>query len=97
MKNLGNDLIKGMEEAVDYMRGKKSKAVKHKVIIKDVDIKEIRKKMHLSRIDFASKYGFSPRTLQHWEQGNRKPHGAARILLIVLAKNPKAVERALAE
>ncbi len=98
MKNLGSDLIKGMEEAIDFMQGKrakKSKAVQHKVFVKEVDIRAIRENMHLTRTAFASRYGFSPRTLQHWEQGDRKPHGAALILLNVIAKNPKAVEEAL--
>src|SRR5688572_21975221 len=97
MKSLGDELINGMKEAVSYMRGKKVHAVIHKVVVPEkIDVKAIRSHLHLSREKFAAKYGFSVRTLQHWEQGDRKPHGAARILLTVLSKNPRAVERALA-
>jgi hypothetical protein len=31
------------------------------------------------------------RTLQDWEQGRRAPSGAARTLLLVVAKNPRAL------
>jgi putative transcriptional regulator len=33
----------------------------------------------------------SVRTLQEWEQGRRAPSGAARTLLMVAAKNPRAL------
>ena len=35
--------------------------------------------------------GVSPRTLQDWEQGRRAPSGAARTLLLVAARDPKAL------
>jgi putative transcriptional regulator len=34
--------------------------------------------------------------LQNWEQGRRRPEGAARALLKVVAVNPQAVAAALA-
>jgi hypothetical protein len=34
-------------------------------------------------------------TLRHWERGDRKPRGAALVLLHVLKNDPKAVIRAL--
>jgi putative transcriptional regulator len=35
--------------------------------------------------------GVSVRTLQDWEQGRRAPSGAARTLLLVAAKSPRAL------
>ncbi len=35
--------------------------------------------------------GVSVRTLQEWEQGRRAPSGAARILLMIAARNPRAL------
>jgi putative transcriptional regulator len=35
--------------------------------------------------------GVSVRTLQEWEQGRRAPSGAARTLLLIAAKNPRAL------
>lgn len=61
-----------------------------------VDVKAIRLKLHLTRQQFADKYGFSIRTLEKWEQGVREPDGAARAYLVVIDRNHKAVESALA-
>jgi len=51
--------------------------------------------MGLSQTQFAARFGFSLDSIQNWEQGHRQPEGPARILLAVIAKNPKAVQEAL--
>jgi len=95
-RNIGNELIQGMKEAVCYMRGKKTHTVVHKVKIPDkIDVKSIRRNLKLSRPAFADKYGFSSRTLQHWEQGDRRPQGAARVLLLLLQREPETIEKIL--
>jgi len=43
------------------------------------------------RVTFAELLGVSVRTLQEWEQGRRAPSGAARTLLMIAAKNPRAL------
>ena len=93
---LGKELIKGMNEAVSYMQGKKVPVKVHKVVIpEDIDVRAIREKLHLSREKFAAQFGMSPRTLQHWEQGSRKPHGPAKVLLVLLQKAPTMVSKIL--
>ena len=47
--------------------------------------------MAISQSRFAELLGVSVRTLQEWEQGRRAPSGAARTLLMIAAKNPKAL------
>ena len=39
----------------------------------------------------AQLLGVSMRTLQDWEQGQRTPSGAARTLLLIAARDPKAL------
>lgn len=51
----------------------------------------IRDKTGLSQPDFARLLGVSVRTLQEWEQGRRAPTGAARTLLQIANKNPRAL------
>jgi putative transcriptional regulator len=51
----------------------------------------------MSQSEFASMFGFSKRTLEHWEHGRRVPTGPARAFLTVIAREPEAVRRALME
>jgi putative transcriptional regulator len=60
------------------------------------DVRALRRKLGLSQSQFASKFGFSLRTVQEWEQGRAIPDRPARILLRVIEKSPKTVERAVA-
>jgi putative transcriptional regulator len=98
MSKMGESLLKGAKQALAYAKRKsKVKAKTHKVLIpKEVDVKTIRLKLHLTRQEFADRYGFSIRTLEKWEQGTRAPDGTARAYLIVIDRNHKAVEAALA-
>ena len=61
-----------------------------------VDVQAIREKTGLSQLRFAERYGFNPRTLQQWEQGRTKPDRAVRAYLMVIDRNPEAVQTALA-
>ncbi len=54
-------------------------------------VAEIREKTGLSQSRFAALLGVSVRTLQDWEQDRRAPSGAARTLLLIAHKNPKAL------
>ena len=59
------------------------------------DVKRIRSSLQQSQVEFAQMIGVSVSTLRNWEQGRRVPEGPARALLMVAAKNPKAVAAAL--
>jgi putative transcriptional regulator len=54
-------------------------------------VTQIREGTGLSQARFAQLLGVSVRTLQEWEQGRRAPSGAARTLLLIAARNPKAI------
>ncbi len=56
---------------------------------------EVRKSLKVNRPQFAALIGVSERTVESWEQGRTRPTGAARSLLRVASKNPKAVLEAL--
>jgi putative transcriptional regulator len=45
----------------------------------------------LSQAQFARLMGVSVRTLQDWEQGRRKPSGAAQTLLNVAIRHPQVL------
>jgi putative transcriptional regulator len=68
-----------------------------KVLIPQVpDVRAIRRKLGTSQAEFARRFGFSVRTVQEWEQGRAIPDQPARILLRVIEKSPRTVERAVA-
>ena len=46
----------------------------------------------MSQSAFAKLLGVSVRTLQEWEQGRRKPSGAAQTLLIIAERNPEFLQ-----
>jgi putative transcriptional regulator len=56
---------------------------------------EVRRSLNVNRPEFAALIGVSERTVESWEQGRTRPTGAARSLLRVAARNPKAVLEAL--
>ncbi|MGH6914049.1 MAG: helix-turn-helix domain-containing protein [Geminicoccales bacterium] len=60
------------------------------------DVKAIRNRLGLSQVAFASRFGFSVRTVQQWEQGRTVPDRSARILLNVIDRAPETVEEVLA-
>jgi putative transcriptional regulator len=63
----------------------------------EVDVRAIREKLKLSQPEFAARFGFTAASVRQWEQGRRRPHGPARVLLTIIAKEPNAVRRALGE
>jgi putative transcriptional regulator len=54
-----------------------------------------RQKIGVSQAKFAEMMGVSVRTLQEWEQGRRKPSGAAQSLLILADKRPEVLREVL--
>jgi Predicted transcriptional regulator len=51
----------------------------------------VRLKSGLSQAQFAAALGVSKRTLEQWEQGRRKPTGAAKTLLKIAELHPEVL------
>ncbi len=56
------------------------------------EVARIRYRTGLSQTEFAALLGVSVRTLQDWEQGRRKPRGAARTLLRIAERHPELLK-----
>lgn len=56
----------------------------------------VRKRLGLSQLEFSQRIDVSLETIRNWEQGKRRPTGAAKALLKVLDKAPEAALSALA-
>ncbi|HET8798606.1 MAG TPA: NadS family protein [Thermoanaerobaculia bacterium] len=86
-------LVQSLEQAVKIHRGEARPSRQY--VVKSNDVRAIRAKLHKSQTEFARMIGVSVNTLQNWEQGRRQPVGPARALLLVAARSPRTVERAL--
>ena len=86
-RDVGTEIIDGLK-AIKAGKGKRSSIVLP-------DVQTIRQKMALSQSAFAAMLGVSPRTLQDWEQGRRKPSGPALSLLKVAAVRPDVLKEAI--
>ncbi len=93
MSEAFDSIKQGLEEAIDFSKGSLRKAVVHEFT--PIDVKNIRTKIGMTQNEFASAFGISVSTLRHWERGDRTPQGPALVLLNVVAKEPKAVLKAL--
>ena len=92
-KTIGQELIESATEALAFAKGEPNNCKVH--VPSDIDVTLIRKKLSMTQPEFASKFGFSLRTLQEWEQKKRRPSGAARCFLTVIDKAPDTVRQAL--
>jgi putative transcriptional regulator len=95
MSKLGDELVQSMRQALAHAQRKRTRSRTHKVPIKPGDIQKARKRLGLSQDQFADAFGISSSTLRKWEQGQRSPTGAAKTLLRIIEREPKAVVRAL--
>jgi len=59
--------------------------------VESIDVVANRERTGLSQSQFAAALRISARTLQHWEQGRRRPSGAAVTLLKIIARHPKVL------
>jgi putative transcriptional regulator len=81
-RNIGQEILAGLAE---LKRGEHGRMTTLPAIAMT------RERTGLSQAQFAALLGVSVRTLQEWEQGRRAPSGAARTLLMIAAKNPRAL------
>jgi putative transcriptional regulator len=96
MSNTGKDIIQGLEEALAHARGKRVPVISRNVEVKAIDVKRIRRSLDLTQEQMAELLGTSVSGYRKWEQGARQPRGAAKTLLKVMEREPKALLRALA-
>jgi putative transcriptional regulator len=81
-RNIGQEILDGIREI---------KSGQHARVRTAPSVQSIRERTGLSQARFAELLGVSARTLQEWEQGRRAPSGAARTLLRIAERNPRAL------
>jgi putative transcriptional regulator len=94
-KELFEELLESVKQAVAIERGE-MKPSRSFTVKRRNEVTAARARLGLSQNKFAALLGVSPATLKNWEQGRRRPTGAARVLLRVATRHPKAVLQAAA-
>lgn len=79
------------QEVLDGIREIKSGGGRREQVEPESDVVRARLKSGLSQAEFAAALGVSKRTLEQWEQGRRKPSGAAQTLLKIAERHPKVL------
>jgi putative transcriptional regulator len=88
-----NELVESMRQAVAISKGEMKPS--RVFVYPEVDVKAVREKTHKTQEDFAHMIGVNVGTIRNWEQGRRKPDGAAISLLKIVSANPEYVESIL--
>jgi len=57
-----------------------------------LDVYAIRRQAHRTQEQFANALGIPANTVRSWEQGRKKPSGAARTLLRLIEQKPELLE-----
>jgi putative transcriptional regulator len=97
MSAAGESILAGLHDAIAYAQGDTTTGTAYTVRVPaEVDVKAIRERLGVTQAAFAQRYGFALSSVQNWEQGRRQPEGPARAFLLVIEKEPAAVDRALA-
>lgn len=94
-KELFEELLESVKQAVAIERGEMKPSRSFTVNRKN-EVAAARAKLGLSQNRFAALLGISPSTLKNWEQGRRRPTGAAKVLLRVAKRHPRIVLEAAA-
>lgn len=87
-KVLGQKLLRSVREM-------KAGQAARKTVAEPNAVAAARQGTGLSQAQFAQALGISQRTLQEWEQGRRKPSGAAQSLIRIAQKHPEVVVESL--
>jgi putative transcriptional regulator len=94
-KRAFDKIAAGLKDAIAIARGEADRASYRVHVPADVDVVRIRRKLKLSQSEFAARFGIAPGTLRDWEQKRKRPEGPARVLLMVIEREPDAVQRAI--
>ena len=95
MSSFGKGLVEAARQAAAIARGEADPATYRVHVPADIDVKAIRAGQKLTQAAFAARYGFPIGTLRDLEQGRARPDASTRAYLIVISREPEAVQRAL--
>jgi putative transcriptional regulator len=94
-RRVADGILRGLKQALAFAEGTAAEGTYVVHIPAEIDVRAIRGRLGLTQQQFAIRFGFNINTLRHWEQGRRVPEGPTRAYLMVIDREPRAVEKAL--
>ena len=88
-RDVGQELLRAIRDVKSGRYGAKYRIQANEVVA-------ARLRSGLSQAQFAAALRISARTLQQWEQGRRRPSGAAETLIKIVARHPEVLREVLA-
>jgi DNA-binding transcriptional regulator YiaG len=92
-KERENRLLEGFKQALEHAEGKRELRTttlpKKPAEMRPEDVVRLREKMNVSQGVMAAALNVSVSTVQSWEQGLKKPGGAALKLMAIAEQQPK--------
>jgi len=88
-RDLGEEILEGVRE---MQTGKGAR----RFTAESFGIVRARDKVGMTQAQFAALLGVSRRTLEQWEQGRRKPNGAALTLIKIAERHPEVLQEVAA-
>lgn len=88
-----DEIMAGLQEAIDYESGKPVEATVHRRSVAEVpeftpeEIKNIRLNSNMTQSVFAACIGVTKKAVEAWEGGRSRPDGAARRTLGLMKNN----------
>lgn len=88
-RNIEAEILQGIDDMLA------NNAVR-RTVITETDVALARRKAQLTQEQFSKILGISKRTLESWEQGVRRPSGAASSLIKLFILDPEYIKEKLA-
>ena len=95
MSATGKRLIQAANEALAIVKGEADPSTYRVHVPDEFDVRALRRRLDLTQVEFGRRFGFGVARVRDWEQGRTRPDAAARAFLVVIAREPEAVTRAL--
>ena len=88
-RDIEAEILQGIDDMLANNAAKRT-------VVTETDVALARRKAQLTQEQFARLLGVSRRTLESWEQGARRPSGAATSLIRLFIIDPQFVKESLA-
>jgi putative transcriptional regulator len=92
MKSAFDKIVAGLDDAIAYAGGDKTRGREA-----TVDVKAIREANKMTQAAFAQTYRLKLAAVRDWEQGRRLPDTGSVTLLKMIQTDPQAVRRIIAK